>query len=48
MGVYRWFTERNPDLILEGMEHPLSPREWLLAGYTPRTVAELAADLDNL
>lgn len=48
VGVYHWFTEPNPDLILEGMEHPLSPRQWLLAGYSPRTVAELAADLDNL
>lgn len=48
VAVYRWFTSPNPDLLPEGQDEPLSPRDWLLAGYSPRVPAELAADLDNL
>lgn len=48
VGVYHWFTEPNPDLTSDEGEHQLSPREWLLAGYPPRAVAELATDLDSL
>ncbi len=48
VGVYHWFTEPNPDLTSAEVEHQLSPREWLLAGYPSRTVAELATDLDSL
>jgi DNA-binding CsgD family transcriptional regulator len=49
VGVYHWFTEPNPDLSSEkGGEHRMSPREWLLAGYPPRAVAQLATDLDSL
>jgi len=48
VGVYHWFTEPNPDLSSEEGEHQISPREWLLAGYPPRAVAELATDLDSL
>lgn len=48
VGVYHWFTEPNPDLSSEEEEHQMSPREWLLAGYPPRVVAELATDLDSL
>jgi hypothetical protein len=48
VAVYHWFTEPNPDLTSEQGEHQLSPREWLLAGSSPQTVAELAADLDSL
>ncbi len=48
VAVYRWFINSNPDLVPEGQEAPLSPRDWLLAGYSPRVPAELAADLDNL
>ncbi len=48
VAVYRWFTTENPDLAPEDLDRPLSPREWLLAGYPPAAVAELAADLDSL
>lgn len=48
VAVYRWFTSPNSDLVPEGSEEPLSPREWLLAGYSPEVPAHLAADLDNL
>lgn len=48
VAVYRWFTSPNPDLVPEGREQGLSPRDWLLAGYSPRVPAALAADLDNL
>lgn len=47
VGVYHWFTEPNPDLVSEQEEFRMSPREWLLAGYSPRAVARLAADLDG-
>jgi hypothetical protein len=46
VGIFHWFTEPNPDLSSE--EHRMSPRDWLLAGYPPRAVAELATDLDSL
>lgn len=48
VGVYHWFTTPNPDLAPEELERALSPREWLLTGRSPSTVADLAADLDNL
>lgn len=48
VGAYRWFTMPNPDLVPDGMEQELSPRGWLLAGYSSKAVADLAADLDNL
>lgn len=48
VAVYRWFTLANSDLAPEDLDRVLSPREWLLAGYSPSVVAELAADLDNL
>ena len=48
VGIYRWFTTPSIDLAPEELDHELSPRDWLLAGYSPRAVAELAADLDNL
>jgi hypothetical protein len=48
VGIYHWFTESNPDLSSEEGEHRMSPRDWLLAGYPPRAVAELATDLDSL
>jgi hypothetical protein len=48
VAVYRWFTTENPDLAPEDLDRALSPREWLLAGYPPAAVAELAADLDSL
>ena len=48
IAVYHWFTAPNPDLAPEEFERELSPREWLLTGHSPRIVAELASDLDNL
>lgn len=48
MGIYHWFTTPNPDLAPEEFEREMSPREWLLTGHSPKVVAELAADLDNL
>ncbi len=48
VAVYRWFTTPSPDLTPEDLDRALSPREWLLAGYPPQAVAELAADLDSL
>ncbi len=48
VAVYRWFTMPNPDLFPENVDRELSPREWLLAGYAPRVIAQLGADLDSL
>ncbi len=48
VAVYRWFTTPNPDLAPGDLDRELSPREWLLAGYSPKAVAELATDLDLL
>lgn len=48
VGVYQWFMTPNPDLVPGEMGQELSPREWLFSGYSPRAVAELATDLDNL
>ena len=48
IAVCNWFMTPNVDLVPKDLEHPLSPREWLLAGRSPKTVAELAADLDIL
>ena len=44
--VARWFLSPNPDLFVESDNgEAASPREWLLAGHSPREVARLAADL---
>ena len=40
-----WFLSLNPDLEREGADHQLSPRDWLLRGLPPESVAELARDL---
>jgi hypothetical protein len=48
VAIYRWFMTPSPDLTPEDLDRALSPREWLLAGYPPQAVAELAADLDSL
>jgi hypothetical protein len=39
--VENWFTLPSPELELNG--RLVSPREWLLAGGAPATVAEVAA-----
>ena len=43
VGVYRWFTLPNPDLVLD--DAPVSPLDWLRTGGDPAEVAALAADL---
>jgi hypothetical protein len=43
LAVTRWFTTPDPDLTLDGVA--LSPRDWLLAGGDPATVATIAANL---
>jgi hypothetical protein len=43
--VAEWFLSANPDLETEGLDQPLSPREWLLRGLPPARVAELARHL---
>lgn len=43
VGVYRWFTQPNPDLVVVG--EPVSPLDWLRTGGDPVEAAALAADL---
>jgi hypothetical protein len=45
VGVWRWFTTPNPDLVIGGDETPVSPLEWLQAGLDAGPVADLAAEL---
>lgn len=46
VAVARWFVAPSVDLPRPGdEERALSPREWLLAGYPPAAVADLAATL---
>ncbi len=46
VAVARWFLFPNPDLLVEpGDGEAASPREWLLAGHSPKEVARLAEDL---
>jgi hypothetical protein len=46
LAVARWLAHPNPDLVTrDDEERPLSPRQWLLEGYPPEPVADLAAAL---
>ena len=45
VGVWRWFTTANPDLVVGEDETPVSPLDWLRAGFDAATVADLAAEL---
>ncbi len=46
VAVARWFCSPNPDLLAEPDDgETLSPRQWLLAGHSPKEVARLAEDL---
>jgi excisionase family DNA binding protein len=45
VGVARWFTSRDPDLVVGHDETPVSPRDWLAGGRDPAEVARLAAEL---
>ena len=48
IAIYHWFTTPNHDLTPEILGRALSPREWLLTGYSHTVVAELATDLESL
>lgn len=43
VGVYRWFTLPNTDLVIDNA--PVSPLDWLRSGGDPTEAATLAADL---
>ena len=45
VGVWRWFTTANPDLVVGNDETPVSPLDWLRAGLDPSPVADLVAEL---
>lgn len=45
VGVYNWFVNPDPDLQTDDDQSPLSPRDWLRSGRSPKPVAELAATL---
>jgi hypothetical protein len=46
VAVARWFLSPNPDLVSgEGDGQATSPREWLLAGHSPKDVVRLAEAL---
>lgn len=45
VAVHNFMTRPNVDLFAAELDHALSPREWLRAGYPPRAVADLAAAL---
>ncbi len=44
--VAQWFTQPHVDLVGPNDE-PISPRVWLLAGGSPRTVAALAEEFEG-
>lgn len=49
LGVHRWFTLPDPDLVDEADDDlPMSPREWLLRGFPPAQVASLAGYLGQV
>jgi hypothetical protein len=43
--VERFFATPQPELYAEEVDRPLTPREWLQAGYDPAPVMQLARDL---
>jgi hypothetical protein len=45
LDLTEWFLSSNPDLEVEKMEQPLSPRAWLLQGRPAERVAHLARHL---
>jgi hypothetical protein len=45
LDVATWFLELNVDLAADEDETPISPREWLLRGEDPSTLAKLARHL---
>jgi len=47
IAVYRWFTSRNPDLVVGDDDDPMSPREWLRLGQDPAVPSRLAAGISD-
>ena len=45
VGVWRWFTTPNTELVPEDGDEPLSPRAWLESGRPWGPVADLASGL---
>jgi hypothetical protein len=46
VSVWRWFTSPSTELVDDAApDKPTSPRDWLLAGRDPKSVAGLARDL---
>ncbi len=46
VAVARWFLSPNPDLVVDGGDgQPVSPRDWLVSGHSPKDVASLAEGL---
>ncbi len=46
VAVARWFLSPNPDLVVdEGDGQPVSPRDWLVSGQSPKDVVRLAEGL---
>ncbi len=48
LSVVGWFTTPNPDLAYGEDEEPVSPLDWLRAGYPAEPVSELAGSLTEL
>lgn len=45
VSVYRWFVTPSDELYDEKNDRALSPRDWLLSGYSVDTVARFAVDI---
>ena len=45
VALERWLLAPHPDLVLGEDETPTSPRDWLLAGRPPQSVAAVAGEL---
>lgn len=45
VAVTRWFLTPDPDLTPDAVDRPLSPRDWLQAGFPAEPLALLAGDL---
>jgi len=45
VSVYHWFTTPSPDLVTDDNDEPVSPRDWLRAGFASEAVESLAASL---
>jgi len=46
VAVARWFLSPNSDLVVdEGDGQPVSPRDWLVSGHSPKDVIRLAEGL---